>query len=86
MVRAKGQCLAQFALPLFRRLVRPGVNQVDIDACKMLLRNRQSIEAFGNAMCSSQKSERCVVQGLKPQRNAVDPGFCQVCKTRSFDG
>ena len=78
MIGAEGQCAPKLRLPLCGCLFGPRINQVDIDAAEMLLRNREGIEAFCNGMCTPQKGQGRVVDRLQAKRHAVDASFGQI--------
>ena len=78
MIGAEGQCTPKLPLPLPGCLFGPCINQVNIDAAEMLLRDCERIKALRNRMRAPQKGQGCVIERLKAKRHAVYPSFRQV--------
>src|SRR4029078_2891230 len=61
------------------------VNEVEADAPKAPLRNLQRCKALARRVRPAEESERLVVEALKPERQAVDPGMSEIGEAIGFD-
>jgi hypothetical protein len=85
MFRGLRDRVLQFGGPHFRRLVGPGIDQVERIAVEDLARDRHRIERFARGMQASQRLQRGVVQRLHAERHPVDAGGAIAGKARGLD-
>src|SRR4029077_6295111 len=79
------QCSAQFARPLLRRLLRPGINQIERIAVEHRARDADRIKSLALRMCAPQRGKRAVVERLHAKRNAIDAGGAIAAKALRLD-
>jgi hypothetical protein len=71
---AESHSAAQLLGPCLRRLAGPRVDQVDGEAREGARGGLDGADRGGCVMVAAEERQRCIVQRLQPQRQAVDAG------------
>ena len=85
MPGAEGEGAPQFRFPIRFALVGTGVDQVEAHPIEHALRRVERGQPLRHVMGAAEEMERLIVERLKAERGAVDPGAGQIRKARRLD-
>ena len=79
------ECASELRRPRLRRLSRPRIDQVERIALEGRARDRDGGKRLVSRMLPPELPERCIVQRLHPERDAIDTGRAESAKARRLD-
>jgi hypothetical protein len=75
----------ELVFPIFQRLVRTGIDQIETGALEDALRDAHGSHGFIHRMAATQFGQRLFAQRLHAQRDPIDPGGAKALETVDLD-